>query len=156
MYLGNIFSVNRNLKQKIFYIVFSAIQAVPIFYLLSIRTPLNSAVFLFAFAIFLITVNGAFITYGRSPENEQIKLSRLRIFIIIIILISILLSYFFMLSHDESISTLSTNFNDNRFGGFLLGIMFGSHLIQRLINGFVIMQTIGALDWIVRATKHSI
>jgi hypothetical protein len=155
MNITKFFYINENRKIKILYVVAAVCQSVPLLYLLSTRYPFNSFIFLFTLLIFLLTITSAFIHVGRDLMSEPTSSSKIKIFLLVILASSIITRYFYMLFDTGYFSSIDFFSGDNRFGGFLFGLFFGRNRFQRLINGLIVMQTLGAIDWMVIAARNS-
>ena len=71
--------------------------------------------------------------------------------------ISILLTFYFIATHDYSIPAESTKpFQqfDNRIIGFYLGLMYGRNWKFHLLNGIVWAQGLGSIDWAIISVSN--
>jgi hypothetical protein len=155
MNITQFFYINENLKIKTLYLVAAACQSVPLLHLLSTRFPFNSFIFLFTLLTFFLTISSAFISVGRDLVSEPTKLSKIKIFLAVILVSSITTKYFYMIYDPSQFSSINFS-EDNRLTGFCLGLFFGKNSFQRFINALISMQTFGAIDWTIIAIRNSI
>jgi hypothetical protein len=71
--------------------------------------------------------------------------------------ISILMTFYFIATHDYSIQSETVKpFQqfDNRIGGLFLGLMYGRNWKFHLLNGFVWAQGLGSIDWAIISVSN--
>ncbi len=144
--------------RKLLFLFFLASQSIVL--LSSYATEENLNIYALGFQVFgiaitLVSILPKFATQFES--DEFIEISKIKIILALIIILSILISYYHSISEPYvpgHASVQNFQFYDNRLRGFLLGILFGKNIFIRLINGTVMMQGFGSIDWLIFSAKN--